>query len=107
MLVLTIFISITAISLNPIIVETDRRMNNMKSALIQSLENIINYEISYSSISPSIFSSISIKNLIIYKNKDQNIKLAEIKSFKAFSSLDSHKIFDPLTGSTLFTLSDS
>ncbi len=86
MLILSLFIFITAISLHPILIETDRRMNLMKSALIKSLENTINYEISYSSISPSIFSSISINDLIIYKNKDKNIILARIKSFKAFYS---------------------
>ena len=77
---------ISAISIKPIIDETDRRMTLIKDDLIGTLEESINYEITYRSISPSIFSYISINDLVIYKDKEKNIVLAEIQSFKAFYS---------------------
>lgn len=86
LLVLSLFIIITAISLKPIIRETDRRMSSLQSELISVIEDSIDYEISYTSISPSIFSYISIKDLIIYKDKENNEVLVRIKSLKAFYS---------------------
>jgi hypothetical protein len=86
LIVLSLFISITAVSLKPILDETEKRMTKIKSDLIEALENSINYEISYSSISPSIFSFIGIKDLTIYKDKENDVILANIHSFKAFYS---------------------
>ncbi|MBI9098875.1 MAG: hypothetical protein JEY91_10390, partial [Spirochaetaceae bacterium] len=83
---LSLFIVITGLSIEPIIRKTEWRMEAIKSELIGALEKSINYEISYDSISPSIFSYISIKNLVIYKDKQKDIKLASIQSFKAFYS---------------------
>lgn len=86
MIFLSLIIIVTAISMQPIIEETDRKMNKIKADSIAVLEKSINYEISYSSISPSIFSFISIKNLVIYKDKQKTVKLADIQSFKVFYS---------------------
>jgi len=111
MVILSLFIFITAVAMKPIISETDRRMNIIKDSFMESLERTINYEISYSSISPSIFSYISIKDLIIYKDKANNDILAEIKSFKAFYSpfyfLKSNSLIRPLQAVKRFNINNA
>jgi len=61
-------------------------METVKKELITSLENMIGYKLSYRSISPSIFSYISINNLVIYKEGESENILADIGSLKAFYS---------------------
>ncbi|MBN2657700.1 MAG: translocation/assembly module TamB domain-containing protein [Spirochaetales bacterium] len=61
-------------------------MDLVREELIGSLEDLIGYNLTYSSISPSIFSYININDLVIYGNNGNDDILAEIGSLKAFYS---------------------
>ncbi|MBB6478824.1 translocation/assembly module TamB domain-containing protein [Spirochaeta isovalerica] len=61
-------------------------MDEVREELISSLEEMIGYDLVYSSISPSIFSYINIKDLRVYGKGGPGDILAEIGSFKAFYS---------------------
>lgn len=87
LLILSVIIIFVAFTIIPLSRYTERRMNNIKKSLIHSLEDSIGYKIHYDSISPSIFSFISIKNLTIFSDDGTQEVLAQIQSFKAFYSL--------------------
>ncbi len=65
--ILVCLIALTAWGLHPLRKEIDRRIEILKTEAVAFLEAKLGREISYESISPSIFSYIEIKNLSIKK----------------------------------------
>ena len=85
--VLLLLIVITALIFSPIQKEVNRRIEIIKTEVVNYLQQKIDRKISYENISPSIFRFLEFRDLIIYKKGDSRKELIRIKQIRVYFNI--------------------
>jgi len=84
-------IAMSAFVMKPVQYAFSREMIKIKVGLIEKLEDITGFTVHYSSIRPSIFGSLNIKNLSFYKEEKPFFTVSQIKVHYSITELLLHK----------------
>jgi len=84
---LLVIVSIGATFVRHVGARLDGRMEQLKSQVIQLLEDRIDREISYGSISPSVFGYLGIRDLVIHSSENPDEVLLRISRVKIYYNL--------------------
>ena len=94
-LFLTIIL-VTILILIPVQKQIDKRILDIKTQTIYILEKQINRKLTYSSISPSLFMYMEIRNLAIHENDRELLKINRIRIYYSLKDLLSGKVLSSL-----------
>jgi len=86
-LLLLVIVSLGAVFIRQIGTRLDRRMEELKTEVIHTLEVRIGRKISYSSVSPSVFGYLGIRDLVIHSQEDPQEVLLRINRVKVHYDL--------------------
>jgi len=86
-LILLIIITLGTLFVQQVGTRLDRRMEELRTEVVNMLEARIGRRISYESISPSIFGYLGIRELIVYSQNDQDAVLLRINRLKVYYDL--------------------
>jgi len=84
---LLVIVSLGAVFIHQIGTRLDRRMEELKTEMLSMLEARIGRKISYSSLSPSVFGYLGIRDLVIYGRDDPQEVLLRINRVKVHYDL--------------------
>jgi translocation and assembly module TamB len=79
---LLVIVSLGAFFIHQVGMRVDRRMEELKTEVMRTLEARIGRKISYSSVSPSVFGFLGIRDLVIYSQDDSDEVLLRINQVK-------------------------
>ena len=83
---LLVIVSLGAFFIHQVGTRVDRRMEELKTEVMRTLEDRIGRKISYSSVSPSVFGYLGIRDLVIYSRDDPEEVLLRINQVKVHYS---------------------
>ena len=81
---LLMIVSLGAIFVHQIGMRLDRRMAELKTEMVRTLEGRIGRKISYTSMSPSVFGYLGIRDLVIHSQDDPAEVLLRISRLKVY-----------------------
>jgi translocation and assembly module TamB len=91
--VFSLLLVLTAVGLAPLQTAVRSHLEKLRLEVVEGIEDVLNRPIAYTGISPSVFRSIEVENLVVFVDETRRATTAEIGSLRIYYSL-----WDLLTG---------
>ncbi len=86
-LLIAVLLGLTAVGLSPLQTYVNGRLEALRDATVASLEETLGRAVSYGGVSPSVFRSIRLENVAVYRSEAKDEVLFEARSLRVYFSL--------------------